>query len=224
MSTEDIKKLIAAFYNGETSIEEEKLLYRYFNSDDVAEELICEKEYFLQIQNIGQTPIPIGFTDKIDELFDNLERKEKSRKKLWISIASAAAIVAIFFVGYHWTNSDNIDNRLAAIADTIQIESNIISHTSDTIEIEKTERQTVEKVIIKNSIIAEKKTVHLKVKTNKDKEQLTEKELEDYKKMKEALELVSNNLEKGLEQLSTVSDELLRTKELSERRINIKNI
>ena len=40
MKTSEIKKLVEAFYNGETTIEEEKLLLSYFQGEDVAEELL----------------------------------------------------------------------------------------------------------------------------------------------------------------------------------------
>ena len=35
----DYKKLVDRFFDGETTIEEERQLYRYFNGEDVSEEL-----------------------------------------------------------------------------------------------------------------------------------------------------------------------------------------
>ena len=49
MKTSEIKKLVEAFYNGETTIEEEKLLLSYFQGEDVAEELLKEKDLFLNL-------------------------------------------------------------------------------------------------------------------------------------------------------------------------------
>lgn len=47
--SEDIKLLVSRFMEGETSLDEEKVLYRYFNSGEVDAELLPLKEMFCSL-------------------------------------------------------------------------------------------------------------------------------------------------------------------------------
>ena len=101
MNTDEIKKLLDAFYNGETSAEEEKKLFDYLNSNDVDKDLEKEKELFLQMHQPEPIPVPHNLEAKLENLIDNLaekEQKKSNRKKLVLTWAlSAAACIAILF-------------------------------------------------------------------------------------------------------------------------------
>ncbi len=45
-SIEEIRKMLDRFYQGETSLEEEKMLEEYFSSTTVPEKLIPDKDLF----------------------------------------------------------------------------------------------------------------------------------------------------------------------------------
>ena len=51
---EKIKQLIDRFMAGETSLDEECALYRYFSADNVAEELMPLREYFCSFASLSQ--------------------------------------------------------------------------------------------------------------------------------------------------------------------------
>lgn len=51
---EKIKQLVDHFMAGETSLDEERALYRYFSADNVAEELMPLCEYFCSLASLSQ--------------------------------------------------------------------------------------------------------------------------------------------------------------------------
>lgn len=104
MNTNEIKKLIADFYNGETSVEEEQLLLDYFNGENVAEELFEEKKIFLQMYDAEPVNVPVGLESKLNNLIDGLASKEtgkvelkpqSNKRQMWVRIGSIAAGVAL---------------------------------------------------------------------------------------------------------------------------------
>lgn len=50
----DIRKLTERFFNGETTIEEERLLYRLYQGDDVPQDLQAYREMMLDLAAIDQ--------------------------------------------------------------------------------------------------------------------------------------------------------------------------
>lgn len=119
MGTEEIKKLIEAFYNGEASHEEEKILLQYFSSDNVAEELLDEKEIFIAAFEADNTnePVPTDLELKLTNLIDNLDKKEKEATKkqkknvrliTWVWTSGVAACLAILLsLGIHFNKNGN---------------------------------------------------------------------------------------------------------------------
>lgn len=109
MDTSEIKKLIEAFYNGNTTAEEEQTLLDYFKGENVAEELLNEKKIFLQMNETDNIDIPVGLENKLSNLIDKLATEEKKasqpkKRNLWTWAGSVAAGVAILlFAGIHFS-------------------------------------------------------------------------------------------------------------------------
>jgi len=198
MNIDDIKVLIQSYYNGDTSPEEEDFLLGYFSGDNVAKELQPEKEYFMQLSKLKQTDIPTGFSSKMDALFEDLGHKgtvriRRKRLLIWAGgIAAAIAIIAFFA-----TDSYNINNQ--------PVLSQVDSFPS---KAEVNKPDTVVVVGVKEAEIVKEKTQTVPVKKNISKEEI------DYQKIKEALESVALNLNEGLEQLNSVSENLAQTTEI----------
>jgi len=98
MDTGEIKKLIEAFYNGETNPGEEQMLFDYFNSKDVSDDLLDEKELFLNMHKNDPIEVPEKLEDRLNTLIDKLSEEEKTkqkRKRLWIQAGSIAAGIAL---------------------------------------------------------------------------------------------------------------------------------
>lgn len=124
MNTNEIKKLIDAFYNGETSVEEEQLLLDYFNTEDVAEDLLEEKEIFLHMYNAESVDAPVDLETKLNDLIDELASEEKmvlniksqsNKRQMWVRIGSIAAGVALVISTgvYFYKKSDIVTPPLA---------------------------------------------------------------------------------------------------------------
>ncbi|WP_165020748.1 hypothetical protein [Dysgonomonas sp. ZJ279] len=184
MKTDEIKILLDAFYNGETSHEEELILLRYFESENVSEELLGEKEIFLQLfQSEENIEVPPTLESKLENLIDSLaERDEKkrsrNRKHLWIWAVSAAACIAILFsVGLYFNNRPHESSILAG-------------------------NEFQEKQELKDTF------------TDPDQAK---------KEAEKALLLVAANLNKGMNQLELVSNNIDKTNEILDKTFNRKN-
>jgi hypothetical protein len=105
MNREQIKALLEKYYNGETSLEEEKQLQNYFTANEVDEEFAEDKAIFIfareEAKQTNQLP------DLKNEIWNNIEKNEninrlKNRKLVHYSLSIAASIailvVSFFFV------------------------------------------------------------------------------------------------------------------------------
>lgn len=120
MDTGKIKELIEAFYNGDTTADEEQLLFDYFNSDSVAEELLDEQKIFLQMYRADDIEVPARLEAKLSNLIDDLSRQEEKvvetkKRNLWRWAGSIAAGIAILvFAGIHFNNTQPTVNTTMA--------------------------------------------------------------------------------------------------------------
>lgn len=191
MNIEEVKLLIEAFYNGETSSAEEQALLRYFEGDNIPEELVEERDLFLQLNNTQSIEIPLGLEAKLSNFIDTLVEKEQvktvdlnprkgNRTQLWLRVGGVAASIALLFsIGVYLNKSDdNVDASPQMVQD-------------------------------------------LQLKDSFDDPQ------EAYKEAEKALLLVSLNLNKGVNQISVVSDNIDKSNTILDKsvnRINIKNL
>ena len=87
MKVNEIERLLARYYDGETSDTEEKELKRFFTEEDVPAHLLAEKEIFMQLAAHLAPEIPEGLESrlsrKIDE-WDTGERRTLKNKKTYI--------------------------------------------------------------------------------------------------------------------------------------------
>ena len=93
----EIKKLLDRYYNGETTEAEEKQLTCYFAGEDVADELLAEKEIFLQLMNVAEPQIPMGLEERLEGAIDSWEAAERkaAENRRRIRPMSIRAIVSI---------------------------------------------------------------------------------------------------------------------------------
>jgi len=84
MKTAEIKQLLEDFYNGETCVEQEQLLLRYFESESIPEELQKEKEIFLQFYHDNSLPEHSHLETKLSELIDKLANEETAKAQFGV--------------------------------------------------------------------------------------------------------------------------------------------
>ena len=77
MNIEQIKSLLARFYEGQTTPEEERLLADFFRCEDVPEELQEDKQLFLMLAQISDQEMPADIAEEITAFVNNLGQTEK---------------------------------------------------------------------------------------------------------------------------------------------------
>ena len=111
MTIEQIKSLLARFYEGQTTPEEERLLADFFRREDVPEELQEDKQLFLMLAQISDQEMPTDIAEEITAFVNNLGQTEKKpvlsevkqRKgiiyrlktppKMWYRVAATVAVL-----------------------------------------------------------------------------------------------------------------------------------
>jgi len=82
MDLKQIKALLEKYYNGETSIEEEKILKTYFEGNTISDEFIVDGDIFMY--NLNETKIQDFLPDLSEEIWKGIS-KEQDKTKLQIA-------------------------------------------------------------------------------------------------------------------------------------------
>lgn len=72
MNVEQIKSLLARFYEGQTTPEEERLLADFFRREDVPEDLQQDKQLFLLLAQTSDQEMPQDIAEEITAFVNNL--------------------------------------------------------------------------------------------------------------------------------------------------------
>ena len=76
METKKIKRLLQLYFNGESTREDEKILEKYFQQNDVADELKEYSEFFGGISILANTSDDSSIEDEImDYILENEHRE-----------------------------------------------------------------------------------------------------------------------------------------------------
>lgn len=105
MDIKYIEQLLESFYEGATSIEEERVLFDFFQGTDVPESMKDEQQLFLKLYRSEEIAVPFGLESKLENLIDELDKDNKSdtkpaRPKIksinWKWVSGIAASIVIF--------------------------------------------------------------------------------------------------------------------------------
>lgn len=98
MKTEEVKALLQKYFEGNTSLEEEKLLTGFFRQENLQEEFMPFRKWFT---GIGETGLTDDSTGLENEMIRFIETREKARPSVnrrllysWSGIAASVVIVA----------------------------------------------------------------------------------------------------------------------------------
>jgi len=129
MNKEELSRLIGKYYDGDSTVEEEKILRAYFSSDKVPEGYETEKMIFGSFMASGDIPEPLsGFDERIiagiDASYDR-ERSGRVRKYLVPLLSAAAGFLLLagsYFLFIHRSApADTFTDPKIAYAETIKI-------------------------------------------------------------------------------------------------------
>lgn len=107
MNTTEIKKLLEKYYEGNTSVQEEKLLTDFFNSEEVDEEFLADKDMFMFYQSereendveLNEIEKLVLETIKKEEDKDRRQNQGRRIRPLFI-LSQVAAVAIVLILGY----------------------------------------------------------------------------------------------------------------------------
>lgn len=109
-SIEKVRKMLERFYQGETTLEEERWLQNYLSSTSVSEEFLADRELFNVFESTDESiPVPRDLNSKIIETIDREEcRQLKSRRISIYSLSGlAAGLLALIAVYVFFLRTDS---------------------------------------------------------------------------------------------------------------------
>ncbi|MDX9946242.1 MAG: hypothetical protein RBS38_02670 [Bacteroidales bacterium] len=105
MKPAEIIQLLTKYYDGNSTIEEERLLKEFFSGPCVPEELLDEQEIFRCYTSISNKDVPEPSADFEKKIFAAIDREEKrtlmpSRRRLYVMLSGVAATLLILAAAY----------------------------------------------------------------------------------------------------------------------------
>jgi hypothetical protein len=129
MNSEEIKRLLEKYYEGETTSGEELLLKKFFSMDNVPQDLRSDQEIFRYYMHVAEMPEPSAdFEKKIISAIANEDKNAVrfKRRRLYITLSGIAAAMLILAGSYYFfTNRseprDTYSDPEIAYAETMKI-------------------------------------------------------------------------------------------------------
>ena len=129
MNSEEIKRLLEKYYEGETTSGEELLLKKFFSMDNVPQDLRSDQEIFRYYIQATVIPEPSAdFEKKIISAIDNEDKNPGrfKRKRLYVTLSGIAAAMIILAGSYFFFINrseprDTYSDPEVAYAETMKI-------------------------------------------------------------------------------------------------------
>ena len=154
MNIDQAKLLLTRFYEGKTTPAEERQLADFFRSGDVPAEFNADKQLFVQLSEIADTPMPDDIADEIKTFVGNLTHSDSTTQietiakrhtgfsfrmhtppKIWSRIAAAVVLLVALGGGifYHQQQTSPFRDTCATpeeAANAILYANDIIARSS----------------------------------------------------------------------------------------------
>lgn len=123
MKEDTIRHLLEKYYNGETDVNEEKILEDYFMHDEVSAEFSVDKEVFCHLAEMKENDeitVPVGMEKRISDNIDMWEKQSKANKLRYYTLyryVSGIAAAVVILIGISVFMSKNHDDS-AVMQDT----------------------------------------------------------------------------------------------------------
>jgi hypothetical protein len=141
MDYKKFKILLDSYYNGETSLEDEKLLQDFFSGNNISEELLEEKELFESYKKIRTESEPhSNLNDELINLIDQKwqeSTKGKFKSAVKWSMSVAASIVIMFSVYFYYNQKPNtMQDTFADEQQAYTATKQVLTYISETMDSE----------------------------------------------------------------------------------------
>ncbi|MBR5551322.1 MAG: hypothetical protein IKV83_05325 [Muribaculaceae bacterium] len=216
-----IKSLLEAYYDGTTTIEQEKLLCDFFASaTEIPKEFESDRQLFMSLQTAGNCDlsIPNNLESQLISHIDNLEKAEQINRRKWIKpiiyISAAACAILLFTIGLKTFNPDNnqINQEIILVSDA-KISDSINSESNPNPEIEITEPTKVEETTVPKAKKKRERTKRQRIVKQNDLNSISDEQLA-YENTERALMLLSEKLkiaQEGVKQTENTIHEVNNT-------------
>ncbi|MEN9918609.1 MAG: hypothetical protein RL662_1045 [Bacteroidota bacterium] len=163
------QQLVDAFYEGETSIEEEHLLYTFFSKESVPKHLFDEQKVFNKLKALSDQKLEASLKKELNILIDQLAEAEEPKVEIskkrsllvgWKSITGiAASIIILLSLGIYSSISkdepltDTYTNEEQAYIETqktLLYVANKLNKGFDEVEIVEKELEKTTRLIKRN--------------------------------------------------------------------------
>lgn len=136
MKLTEIKELLARYYDGISTLDEEKTLLAYFSSTEVPDHLLAERDIFLLLVKESEGYLPaVGLEDRMAaQLFhrNRIHKRLKNRLIYGVILSSAASIlIAVSFwlkADLQGEPDDTFDSPELAYAETMKVLNQVSTH------------------------------------------------------------------------------------------------
>lgn len=167
MDTNNIKNLLEKFYQGETSLEEEKALKNFLLQDNVHDKFLSDQKIFRAL-NETSVEVPIESSKAIESLIDSFEEEESSDRKIktlnikYWAIGVAASLALILGVrqfqksqqaesALYTDTYKNPDDAYRATMDALQLFSENFSKGTESVEKANAQLEKAQEIINKST-------------------------------------------------------------------------
>ncbi len=141
MKPAEIIQLLAKYYDGTSTIEEERLLKEYFEGSGVPDELLDEQEIFRCYSNLSNKVVPEPSVDFELKIFAAIDREEKRKvmtgsRRLYAMLSGVAAALLIVAATYFFFERrpdirDTYSDPEVAYAEAMKILHSVSSRMND---------------------------------------------------------------------------------------------
>jgi hypothetical protein len=101
MKTDKIEQLLQKYFNGESTVEDEKELEAYFRSGDIAEKYKEYSGFFNGLSELSNAPTDSNIEEEVMDFILENENKEKLKYRwLWQTVTGIAASVILVLGGF----------------------------------------------------------------------------------------------------------------------------
>ena len=120
MEAKEIRKLLEQYYEGNTTLVEEKRLNTYFSQSEVPTDLWADRDQFLAFSDLRSTDssTAIGydnFFQKIDAQEESDQNRQVQHKLLGGRIAASVALALLGFLGGIWYGQEKTSDEVVAL-------------------------------------------------------------------------------------------------------------
>ena len=109
METKEVKRLLQLYFNGESTDQDERDLEKYFQSENIADELKEYAEFFGGISELANTSDSNSAIEEdiMDYILENEHREKTKFRQMWRLVTGVAATVIIVLGGFLFYQQQN---------------------------------------------------------------------------------------------------------------------